>query len=219
MFTIFAAVKKTVFNMQSVNQVVYSKNVVEFVTVANEFCNTMEMVSQLGPSENLNKLQKILPLLYLKASVLEPVERVLDEELEKYVSELDYNLLQQKWMQLLGENDSFYEVFDPSIQFGEETVTASISENLMDIYQDLKDFLLSYSIGNEEVMNDALSECVLHFSEFWGQQVVNVLRAVHMLVHGSADLDSTNTNNNEVAPGKGNPKWLDKFWGNEEEEK
>ncbi|MEN8118008.1 MAG: DUF5063 domain-containing protein [Bacteroidota bacterium] len=203
-------------NDSEVNKTVYSKNVVEFVTVANEFCATVENVDHISPSENLGKLQKILPLLYLKASVLPKTERVMDDELEKFVSELDYNVLHQKWLQLLKENDSFYEVFDPSIQFGDEKVTASISENLLDIYQDLKELLTSYSIGNEEVMNDSLAECIFHFEEFWGQQLVNVLRAVHMLIYSGTDLNE-NTNE-EVKPGKGNPKWLDNFWGTNEDE-
>ncbi|MDX8340382.1 DUF5063 domain-containing protein [Draconibacterium sp. IB214405] len=199
------------------DQIVYSKNVVEFVTVANEYCSTIENVSHLTAEENLAKLQKLLPLLYLKASVVEKIEMVMDEELEKFVNELDYNVLHQKWLQLLGEHDGFYEVFDPNIQFGEETVRASISENLMDIYQDLKDCITNYSIGNEEVMNDTISECIYHFEEFWGQQLVNVMRAVHMLVYSSADF-SEKSNNEEVVPGKGNPAWLDKFWGTDQEE-
>ncbi len=198
-------------------QIVYSKNVVEFVTVANEYCSTMENVSHLTAEENLSKLQKLLPLLYLKASVVPKIEMVLEEELEKFVSELDYNMLHQKWLQLLGEYDSFYEVFDPNIQFGEETVRSSVAENLLDIYQDLKDCITNYSIGNEEVMNDAISECIYHFEEFWGQQLVNVMRAVHMLVYSNADFTEKN-NNEEVVPGKGNPDWLDKFWGTDEEE-
>ncbi|WP_319227082.1 DUF5063 domain-containing protein [Draconibacterium orientale] len=199
------------------DQVVYSKNVVEFVTVANECCSTIENVSHLTAEENLAKLQKLLPLLYLKASVVEKIEMVMGEELEKFVNELDYNMLHQKWLQLLGENDGFYEVFDPNIQFGEETVRASVSENLMDIYQDLKDCITNYSIGNEEVMNDAISECIYHFEQFWGQQLVNVMRAVHMLVYSDADF-STESSNDEVVPGKGNPEWLDKFWGTDQDE-
>lgn len=197
-------------------QIVYSKNVVEFVTVANEYCGTIEHVGRHTVVENLGKLQKILPLLYLKAAVLPEVERLLDEELEKFVSELDYNNLHQKWLGQLGENDDFYEVFDPNIQFGSETVTASISENLVDIYQDLKDFITAYSIGNEEVMNDSLAECIFHFREFWGQQLVNVLRAIHMLLVN--DVDFTSDNNDEPEPGRGNPKWLDNFWGTNEED-
>lgn len=201
------------------NQIIYSKNVVEFVTVANEFCMSIESVSQFTPAENLDRLQKLLPLLYLKASVLPKTESVIDDELEKFVSELDYNMLHQKWLQLLGENDSFHEVFDPNIQFGEETMRASLSENLLDVYQSLKNFITAYSIGNEDVMNDSLVECIFHFEEFWGQQLVNVLRAVHALLYSGIDLSESENNNEEVTPGKGNPQWLDKFWGaNEEKE-
>src|SRR5690606_11626554 len=110
-----------------------------------------------------------------KATLLPATEKMLDEELEKYVSELDYNVLQQRWLEALAEFDSYYEVFDPDIQFGEEMVTASISESLLDVYQDLKDFLNAYSLGDEEIMNDALYDCGTHFEDFWGQRLVNVL--------------------------------------------
>ena len=195
--------------------VVYSRNVVEFVTVANEFCNFIENVQNEKVGRNMQSLRKILPLLYLKATLLPANERVLDEELEKYVSELDYNMLHQRWLAFLGEHDSFYEVFDPDIQFGEETVTSSISENLLDVYQDVKDFITAYSLGDEEVMNDALYECVQHFEDFWGQRLVNVLRAVHRLVASRVEFDDAaeKSGGDDIQPGSGNPDWLDKFWG------
>jgi len=200
----------------NLHQLVYSKNVIEFVTVANEYCNAIEHVGKIPVEKNLQRLQKVLPLLYLKAVLLPKTESVLEDEIEKYVSELDYNLYNQKWAQALGENDSFYEVFDPSIQFGQETVTANISENLLDIYQSLKDFILSYSVGNDEVMNDALYVCSYNFEEYWGQNLVNVLRAIHRLVYSGADFEERD--DEEIKPGKGNPKWLDQFWGTDTEE-
>jgi hypothetical protein len=215
-FKIFFTFASVYFEKMDAHQIVYSKNVVEFVTVASEYCSSIENVTKISAEANLQKMQKLVPLLYLKAAMLPKTERLLDEELEKYISELDYNVLHQKWLQLLNEYDSFYEVFDPSIQFGQETVTASISENLLDIYQDLKNFLISYSIGNEEVMNDALVESIEHFKDFWGQQLVNVFRAIHMLVYSNVDFSKKNINE-EVQPGKGNPKWLDSFWGADED--
>jgi hypothetical protein len=196
------------------HDMVYSRDVVEFVTVAREFCEHIERVNFIPAEAMMSKMQKILPLLYLKASLLPKPEKVLDEELEKYVSEMDYTIWQQRWLRVLGENDSYYEVFDPGIQFGEETVTASISESLMDIYQDLKDFLIAYSLGDEAIMNDALFDCVYHFEDFWGQRLVNVLRAVHKLIidgvefpSGTESVDEEDIKRKSVKPG-----WLDKFW-------
>ncbi len=205
------------------HSVVYSKNVVEFVTVANEFCGLIEKVNRMPVDLNMRNLQKVMPLLYLKAALLPKTEKRLEEQLEKYVSELDYNVLQQRWLEALGEYDSYYEVFDPDIQFGEEMVTASISESLLDIYQDLKDFLTAYSLGDEEIMNDALYDSVYHFEDFWGQRLVNVLRPVHKLITDGVEFsaDGGNSDDDEIKPGKGSPEWLDRFWGTQtgEEEK
>ena len=40
-------------------------------------------------------------------------------------------------------------------------------------------------------MNDALWECRTNFEQYWGQRLVNGLRAIHNLVYGTSDLDET----------------------------
>lgn len=199
---------------ESIHSLVYSKKVVEFVTLAGEFCNSVENVRNFSAEENLRKMQLILPLLYMKAVLLPRTEQVLDDEPEKYVTEMDYNVLQQRWLEVLAENDSYYEVFDPDIQFKEETATASISENLMDIYQDLKDFITSYSLGDESIMNDALYDCIFHFGEFWGQRLVNVLRAIHMLLTGGTDFTDNREMRGDIdtETGKDLPRWFERFF-------
>lgn len=197
----------------NLHAVVYAKNVVEFVTVAREFCDLIERVNLIPAEENMGKLQKIFPLLYLKATLLPETEKVLDDELEKYVTELDYNVWQQRWLRALGEYDSYYEVFDPGIQFGGETVTASISESLMDIYQDLKDFITAYSLGDEAIMNDALFDCMSHFKDSWGQRLVNVLRAVHQLIIEGAEYPSGAQDRQENMDRKFRKgDWVNGFW-------
>jgi hypothetical protein len=168
---------------------VYSKNVIEFITVASEYCHLIEVPGKYQTDDLVNITRKLLPLLYLKASLLPGFELFLEEGLEKYVTELEYNILLDKWLQILGGYDLYHEVFDPEIQFGTEKVTASISEGLIDIYQDLKECTTSYSLGNEEIMNDALAECQAHFKDFWGQRLVNVLRALHQLYAAGIDWD------------------------------
>ncbi len=198
----------------TLGHIVYSKNVIEFVTVANEYCNMMEGKGNEPLSVMLGRLQKILPLVYLKASMLPKVEPVLDEELEKFVSELDYNMLLQKWMKLLGEHDAFKEVFAAGMEFSEEAIENTISENLMDIYQDLKEFITSFSLGNEEVMNDSLSECILSFEQYWGQNLVNVLRPIHALLVSGKDLDEVSEEDRSSSEESANSEtdWVDGFF-------
>lgn len=167
--------------------IVYSKNVIEFVAVATEFCYLIESVSKNKTGVLVDITRKLLSLLYLKTSMVPVFQPLLEDELEKVVSELDYNLWLEKWSLKLGEFDLYYEVFDPEIQFGSETVTASISESLLDIYQDLKNCVTVYSLGNEEIMHDAIAVCITHFKDFWGQRLVNVLRAMHQLFAAGID--------------------------------
>jgi hypothetical protein len=199
---------------ESLKNIVFSQKVVEFVAVASEFCHVVETASKYSSYDLVDLSRKLLPLLYFKASLLPAVSPLTDDEPERFVTELDYNVLQQKWMQKLGEYDSFYEVFDPEIQFGSETVTSGISENILDIYQELKDFVTAYSIGNEEVMNDSLANCILHFRDFWGQRLVNVLRALHQLIMSDIEWDDLyKTGHPEGKKKPYTSDWVDRFFG------
>lgn len=204
---------------ESLNPTVYSKNVIEFVTVANEYCSFLEAASTQTTRAFLDKVQKMLPLLYLKISVLPEVESYEEMGLEKFVSEVDYNFLQQKVMNLLGEHDDFQEVFDVEMQYSDAPLTASISECLADIYQDLKDFLMLYRTGDELVMQEALWVCMDNFKNFWGQRLVNSLRAVHSLIYSDKDLDAqvkpTSGNDDDEDEGSSKPDWLNQLFKNQ----
>ncbi|MEI6140304.1 MAG: DUF5063 domain-containing protein [Mariniphaga sp.] len=179
-------------NKEPFSELVYSRNVIEFATVANEFCSFIEQVEQFQRKDFVARLQKLFPLLYLKAALLpEPDLEMSEEAPEKFVSEDDYNYILHKLELKLGQFDAYYDVFDPSIHLTEAAVEANISENVTDIYQDLKDFILAYRIGTLEVMNDALWECRNNFEQFWGQRLVNGLRAIHNLVYGEADIEES----------------------------
>ena len=170
--------------------VAYSRNVIEFATVANEFCAFTESVNDFPRKDFLGKLQKILPLLYLKASLLPAIaEEDAEESPEKFVMEEDYSYILQKLSSKLGEFDSYPEIFEPGTPLGEANVEANISENVADIYQDLKDFILAYRIGTVEVMKAALWECRNNFEQYWGQKLVNGLRAIHQLIYGNLTID------------------------------
>jgi len=201
---------------EGLNSLVYSKNVIELITVANEFCSFLERSDEMDSTDFLSRLQKMLPLLYLKASLLPDFENDADEELEKYVTEVDYNLIQQKVLRHTGAGDDYQEVFLSGMQFSETALTESIAENVADIYQDMKDLILSFRTLNEEVMELALSESKTNFTQFWGQKLVNCLRAVHNLIYAERnadeDLVADKKKNRESTNINRKPDWLnDRF--------
>lgn len=169
--------------------VVYSRNVIEFVTVANEFCASLELCQKSGKREFVEKAQKLLPLLYLKGTLLPKVECQLEEDIEKFVTQDDWNFIHSQVQSKMGACDEYLEVFDEAMHESETPVVASVSEQFADIYQDLKDFLTSYRIGNLDIMNDALWALKSNFEQYWGQSAVNVLRAIHNILMKDEELE------------------------------
>lgn len=161
---------------------VYDKNTIEFVTVANEFCMLLESSGKISKMDFIDRSQKLLPLLYLKATLLPKVENEFEGEIEKFIGEGDWEYIRTAVIEKMGPSDEYLEVFDDGMRDSDEPIVASISENFADIYQDLKDFLTSYRIASVEVMNDALWDLNNSFYQYWGQSIVNSLRAIHFLL-------------------------------------
>ncbi len=177
---------------------VYSRNVIELVAVANEFCKYAEHASEIKGDELLRILQRILPLMYLKASLLPALEPIFEDGNEKFVMESDYNRIKDSFRQQFGTADDYPEVFSQKSEDTETPVLSTISEDMADTYQDLKNFLLLYQTGTMEVMNDAVWECRLNFENFWGQKLVNALRAIHKFIYSGEETGKTdNTEKND----------------------
>lgn len=158
---------------------VYAKNVVEFVTVGVEYCAFLERVNEKQYSTFVPVLQKLLPFLYLKAAMVDKPLSVCDGQLEVFVNEVEYEKIRSGAAGILRQYDEEFT--------GEEVV--SVSECLADVYQDMKDFLMNYKSGNEEVMNDAVFTVVENFELYWGKRLLQALAIVHKLTYIEPDID------------------------------
>ncbi len=165
--------------MTGFSSLVYSHDVVEFVTVAVEYCVFLEQGAERKRSELVDTMQKILPLLYLKASMLPDLEEddcFLGEQL---VTEADYNAVRDTVARIMGEQDDYLDVFVEDMKYSAEPIRKNISEDLADIYQSVRNFVGTYKMGLEDTMYGALSEVAADFRHSWGQTLVNTLRAIH----------------------------------------
>jgi len=187
---------------------VYSRNVIELVAVANEFCKYIEHASELKGDEMLKIFQRILPLLYLKASLLPQLDPYFEDGNEKFVTESDYVTIQDILKEKFGTADDYLEVFDEKINESESPVLSSISENMADIYQDMKDFLLLYQTGTGEIMNDAVWECRLNFENFWGQRLVNSMRAIHKFIYSGEKIGEVENDVDENDERRNTSDWF-----------
>jgi len=171
---------------------VYSRNVVEFVAVANEYCKYAEHASEIKGEELLRIMQRLLPLLYLKASLLPVLKPYFEDGNEKFINESAWNIVHETLLKGFGSANDYLDVADEKNDQPDRTVVSSLAENMADIYQDLKDFILLYQTGTNEVMNDALWECRENFENLWGQKLVNSLKAIHKYIYSGDTLSENN---------------------------
>ena len=175
--------------MEQTSQVIFDKNSIEFVTVAAEYCGFIERARGVEPGAFVDTALKILPVLYLKASLIPECEMIGEEDLEVFVTEEDYECVQYSIAQVLGAQDDYLEVFHPDMAYSDTPIKKCISEDLADIYQDLKDFIGVFQLGMNTTMNDSLYVCKEHFAEYWGQRLVNTMRALHNVKYNDSDLE------------------------------
>lgn len=161
--------------------VVFSNHTVDFVKIALEFCSLVENTKESDRESFIDRAGKILPMLYLNALLIPEVEEYYDTEPEIGVTEEMYNRVKDGIAELLGEDDLYLETFHPDIKYSDAPVAVTISEDIADIYQDLGNFISIFKHGNKETMNDSLVLCLQNFREYWGQRLVNALRALHSL--------------------------------------
>ena len=183
--------------MEKESQTIFDKNVIEFVTVAAEFCAFLERAEIMKRSTFVDTSLKILPLLYLKASMLPKCETIGDEAPETYVTEEIYEILRINLAGLMGDKDDYLDVFVQDMVYSDQPIKKSISEDLADIYQDIKDFIFVFQLGLNETMNDSLAICQENFGMLWGQKLVNTLRALHDVKYNLQDNEEEEENNEE----------------------
>jgi len=166
----------------SIDDITLSKSVIEMATVANEFCYFLENVEGKDKQIILSFTQRILPLLYLKGSLLPDIEPKDASANERFVTEEQWEVVFTTLRGVFAKDDEFW-IINPEHINETEPLKASLSENIADIYQDMKDFILLMQKNNLAARENAINECSLLFAKHWGYRVGNIFSHIHHLLY------------------------------------
>jgi hypothetical protein len=175
--------------MNSQSKILYSEEVLEFVRLSKEYCTLLETELELSQEEFIRFSLYSLTGIYSTMLRIPQLESIFEEGSEKFVSEHDWSEVYRKIAACMEGNNDFLDIpaeaeFDRS-----ELITRKVSEDMSDIYQDLRDFLEIFRSAPEEVMNDALWECQNNFMSFWGAKSLRVSSALHKIYIGEIKAD------------------------------
>ena len=166
--------------METIDQseIVKSRQVIEMLTVANEYCLFLEKAEEYSRADIIEYVQKVCPLLYIKGILLPLVTVNWPEANERFVTierwETLFNILRHKF-----DKDDEYWVSDHNDE--NITLKESLSDNLTDIYQDLKDVVLLYQKNNDAARENAVFECKSLFNPHWGDRIAKALHYLHTM--------------------------------------
>lgn len=163
------------------SQIAYHKNVIDFITVAAELCHFLESEVEISRNEWVERILKLLPLLYVKTLLLPQASLLNDEVPPTFVREEDYARVVNRIAEVMGEEDTYLDVFVDEMKYSDRPISAFVSENLADLYQDIRNLVSVYQFELSDQMEDALAVCQENFMLYWGQKLVNVLRPLHAL--------------------------------------
>lgn len=162
-------------------KVIYQHDVIEFAQVAVQYCALLEQCNEAVRTELVDKLLKIMPLMYMKALLLPKVESDGSFLPDEQVTEQDYEYVRYGMANQLGNDDEYLDVVSDDMLQTDEVEWKRVSEHLADIYQPVRNFLAVYQGGVEDCMQDALWSLVDAFELYWGESLVEALRRLHRI--------------------------------------
>lgn len=169
------------------DKVIYQHDVIEFAQVAVQFCAQLERARETERGEFIDKMLKLIPLLYMKAQLLPDVESDGDFLPDDFVTEQDYDYIHTSVAQLLGDDDMYLDIVGDVMLQTDETQWKRVSEHLADAYQPLRNFLAAYQRGVEECMLDALWYLRDSFAQYWGDALASSLVRLHRIKYTQRD--------------------------------
>lgn len=158
-----------------------SNNSILFIGLANEYCQTIENAGNTEKPEFIDRILKLLPRLYIAISDFNKEETDDTVFIDSYLDETYYDSIRRRLEGLIGEDDTYLEVFEEDMKFSDTPIAASVSECLADIFQYLFDFINAVKDASDEHLVNCMSFCKDNFEMYWGQTLCNVLRALHRI--------------------------------------
>lgn len=161
------------------NVIKLEPNELAFIALTNEYCQVIENASKgISRGAFVKTMIKLLPRIYISANDLE-MNPMANAYIDPSLDETTYEQVRESIAQVMTDEDIYLEVFLYDMKYSDTPISASISENLADLYQEFYNLVRAVEFANTNDQSDLLGLCYENFTDYWGQTLVNVMRALH----------------------------------------
>lgn len=148
------------------------------MTVCTEFCKYLEQSEGEERERFIDVMRGLLPMLYVRTSLLQPATDI-DGYTEDHVTEEDYDYIRHRVAAIMADRDDYLDVFVEDFKYSDQPILRTVSEDLADCYQAVRNAVETFREGHEEAMEVAVNEVVESFGQYWGGRALGALRALH----------------------------------------
>lgn len=165
------------------NETELSRNALSFIAMAMEYCQAVEGASQTERDTFISTATHLLPRLYIAAADIENTlnDALEDGYIDSVLSEDAYDQAMMNIASLLGEDDTYLEVFEEDMKYSDTPIGATISEGLADLYQVFYNFLMTVRDAPTDLILSALGAIHEDFKIYWSKILCNVMRPLNQL--------------------------------------
>lgn len=142
-----------------------------FIEIAKKYISWVEDKNRTS-SDDLQYVHDLLLSLYASAFTLQYYPEVAELE-EPRMDHEEWKSIRQSFNHL--PFDYYQEVFDPLDLSDNSPVTASLSDDLADIYKDLKPAIIAYDKGKVREAEDYVKRS---FEIHWSEHAISALKAI-----------------------------------------
>lgn len=162
-----------------VDKITQSQGFITFVETAKNFCSFIETKQSNSYQTFLATIQKQLIELYIYGAGLPEFSSPKDRDI-KEVGITDKDIKEILLLIRDRINDPFYwTVFDPTDHNDTASVCGDLTDDLGDIYKDLKTFLIEFEKGDDNVKQNALWQLKWSFDYHWNDHCMDAIYAIH----------------------------------------
>lgn len=157
-----------------------SPNALAFIGLSNEYCHAVEQAADTEREDFVASMTRLLPRIYISAADLSAENDMEDVYyIDDSLDEESYDAVRRGIESVLGEDDTYLEVFEEDMKYSDTPIAASVAEGLSDIYQVLFNFLSAVKDSTEDNIVSALILVGEDFRQYWSRPLCNVLRALN----------------------------------------
>lgn len=162
-----------------------------FLNLVREYASMIEDRENLKPYQILSRCDFLLPSIYIEALRLPDVDP--DPDIEE--ARIEWGPVRQSLQKILGRYDAYMCYSMP--MYDKEPCVGSLSDDLADIYCDLKSAMITYEKGE---LDTAIWGWKFQVKYHSGEHITGAMKAISVLVHQHMDADYVNPGTRDEEP-------------------